>query len=372
MKLLILSSAPLISCHDKWYAYSPYINEIKIWSDYVDEVQFCAPILKTGEGLLISEVPFNILLPIELIEFNIKSVPAVMSSFYSVFVNLKIIYKAMKDVDHVHLRCPGNIGLLGCFVQILFPNKKKTAKYAGNWDPKSKQPWTYKLQKYILSSTFLTKNMQVLVYGEWSRQSKNCMPFFTATYSEKEKEIIQKTDFNKTIEFVFVGSLVTGKNPLYAIQLVEQLIRKGKNTILNLYGDGIERVVLEQYIQNNQLEKNIFLKGNQNQETIKRAYQKSHFVLLPSKSEGWPKVIAEGMFWGCIPVVTAVSCVPFMLDNGNRGILLDMNLSNDTIQLEKIIEDRKCYINKSIKASEWSQQFTKDIFEAEIKKILQS
>jgi hypothetical protein len=31
------------------------------------------------------------------------------------------------------------------------------------------------------------------------------------------------------------------------------------------------------------------------------------------------KAIAEGMFWGCIPVGTAVSCVPFMLDEGKRG-----------------------------------------------------
>ncbi|MCD0473701.1 glycosyltransferase [Flavobacterium sp. EDS] len=372
MKLLIISSAPLIASHDKWYAYSPYINEIKIWSHYVDEVQFCAPIWETDEGLLISEIPFNMLPPIQLIKFNIKSVAAVLNSFYSVFVNMKIIYQAIKNADHIHLRCPGNIGLLGCFVQILFPNKKKTAKYAGNWDPKSKQPWSYKLQKYILSSTFLTKNIQVLVYGEWPRQSKNCKPFFTATYSEKDKEVIQKTDFNKTIEFVFVGNLVRGKNPLYAIQLVEQLIKKGKNVNLNLYGEGIERTVLEEYIQNNQLEKNIFLKGNQNQETIKKAYQKSHFVLLPSKSEGWPKAIAEGMFWGCVPVVTAVSCVPFMLNHGDRGVLLEMNLSNDTIQLEAIIEDRKCYVDKSIKASEWSQKFTKDIFETEIKKILQS
>jgi hypothetical protein len=35
--------------------------------------------------------------------------------------------------------------LLGCVLQI-FSNKKKTAKYAGNWDPK-KQPWDYKLKK---------------------------------------------------------------------------------------------------------------------------------------------------------------------------------------------------------------------------------
>jgi len=75
----------------------------------------------------------------------------------------------MVQADYIHLRCPGNMGL-EALVQMLFPNKPKTAKYAGNWNPKSKQPWSYRLQKWILSYTFLTQNMQVLVYGEWSNQ----------------------------------------------------------------------------------------------------------------------------------------------------------------------------------------------------------
>ena len=61
---------------------------------------------------------------------------------------------AMKNADHIHWRCPGNMGLIGAIVQILFPKKNKTAKYAGNWDPKAKQPFTYKLQRWILSNTF--------------------------------------------------------------------------------------------------------------------------------------------------------------------------------------------------------------------------
>jgi hypothetical protein len=50
-------------------------------------------------------------------------------------------------------------------------------------------------------------------------------------------------------------------------------------------------------------------------------------VLLPSDSEGWPK-IAEGMFWGCVPIATAVSCVPYMLDYGKED-LLDLDLEKD-------------------------------------------
>src|SRR5690606_34200508 len=48
----------------------------------------------------------------------------------------------------------------------------------------------------------------------------------------------------------------------------------------------------------------------------------SHFLILASKSEGWPKAVAEAMFFGCILIVTPVSCVPWMLNYGSRGILI--------------------------------------------------
>jgi glycosyltransferase involved in cell wall biosynthesis len=276
----------------------------------------------------------------------------------------------MKNADHIHLRCPGNMGLIGCIVQILFPKKTKTAKYAGNWNPKSNQPYTYKIQKWILSNTFLTRNMKVLVYGDWENQSKNIKPFFTATYSEHEKENIQKTSFSDTIEFIFVGSLVSGKNPLYAIKVVHKLIKKGYQASLNVYGEGSERSYLESYIKTNNLENFIVLHGNQNSEIVKKAYQKSHFVILPSKSEGWPKAIAEGMFWGCVPVASKVSCVPFMLDYGNRGILLHMDLDKDVSQIINVAENENTFFAKSKLSAEWSQNYTTDFFETEIKKLL--
>jgi glycosyltransferase involved in cell wall biosynthesis len=93
-------------------------------------------------------------------------------------------------------------------------------------------------------------------------------------------------------------------------------------------------------------------------------------VLLPSKSEGWPKAVAEAMFWGCVPVATKVSCVPFMLANGERGVLLDMDLDRDVADMEEILIDEASFFTKSKLAAEWSQKYTTDVFESEIKKIL--
>jgi hypothetical protein len=86
-----------------------------------------------------------------------------------------------------------------------------------------------------------------LHYGEWENQTSNIKPFFTATYAESEKEIVVKEDLKTVIQFAFVGSLVSGKNPMYAIQLIEKLKNKGRNVVLNVYGNGIESSVLKNY-----------------------------------------------------------------------------------------------------------------------------
>ena len=258
------------------------------------------------------------------------------------------------------------------WAQIFFPSKPKTAKYAGNWDSKAQQPFTYRLQKWILSNTFLTKNMQVLVYGEWENSTKNIKPFFTASYFEKDKIDVKPRELLGRILFVFVGTLSNGKQPLYAIKLIEQLYKKGIDVQLMIYGEGNERASLENYISENRLECIVKLMGNQNQETIKKAYLENHFLILPSLSEGWPKVVAEAMFWSCLPIASRVSCVPNMLENGDRGLLLDFILNQDVESIESILKDATLYQDKVNKAINWSRQYTLDVFENEIKLLLQS
>ncbi|MBC7848035.1 MAG: glycosyltransferase [Flavobacterium sp.] len=370
MNFVIITHVPHILEQNHYFAYAPYVREMNIWIKKVDKVIIVAPESKS------KKTPVDIRyehVNIEFVAVNGFDVLGLKSIFGTIFKIPGIcwnIYTVMQKADHIHLRCPGNMGLLASFIQILFPNKIKTAKYAGNWDPKSKQPLSYKLQKWILSNTFLTRNIQVLVYGKWEGSSKNIKPFFTATYNEVDKSPIVSKDLKKQICFVFVGVLVSGKNPLYAIQLVEKLFRKGHNVALNLYGEGAERHKLEQYISQNNLEDIISLKGNQTQERIRKVYEQSHFVILPSDSEGWPKAVAEGMFWGCVPVATKVSCVPFMLDYGNRGILLEIDLEKDANQLAAILKNEKDYSTKSKKASDWSRKYTLDVFEKEIEKLL--
>jgi glycosyltransferase involved in cell wall biosynthesis len=370
MKFFVFTHVPHSKDDTRYYAYAPYVREMDVWGKNVNKLVVVAPILSGNATVIDSPYKHQNLQFIPVPSFDLLSVKAVLGTLFKLPGLLWIIFIAMKNADHIHLRCPGNIGLLGCFVQILFPNTPKTAKYAGNWDPKAKQPWTYRLQKWILSNSFLTRNMQVLVYGAWEGSSRNIKPFFTATYSENEKKALTPKVVEDLIDFVFVGTLVKGKQPLYAIQLIEKLYQKGYVVRLRLYGEGVEREVLEEYIAVHQLESIITLEGNQSKATVQKAYQDSHFVVLPSDSEGWPKVIAEGMFWGCVPIATSVSCVPFMLDYGSRGVLLEMNLEHDSRQIEAVLQNQADFDSKRNKASDWSRSYTLEVFEQAIEDLI--
>jgi len=372
MKLLILSSSPLVAIDKEFYAYSPYVKELAIWAKNADETAFLCPVWENDRGLLISKIPFPISKMFIAKEFNLLSIPNFFSALKYSFRNFYIIFQAMAWADHIHLRCPGNIGLMGCILQVFFPGKPKTAKYAGNWDPQSNQPWSYKLQRWILSNTFLTKNIKVLVYGEWKGSSKNIKSFFTASYKEEDKTPVAPRSLKAPIAIAYVGTLVPGKQPLYAVKLAESLYKNGVDVVLSLYGYGREKEKIEDYIRSNNLESRVILMGNQPQEIIKKAYQESHFVILPSQSEGWPKVVAEGMFWGCLPIATNVSCLNYMLDSGNRGILLKMDTDLDTRQIITLLNDKESYNDKVTKSILWSRKYTLDLFESEIKALLHS
>ncbi|TYA71433.1 glycosyltransferase [Seonamhaeicola marinus] len=367
MRFLVITNAPTLLQDSKYVAYDPYVREMNIWCKYVDEFTIVSP-TRYNAKLLIS--PFN--KQPKVVSVKGLNFTSFSNSIKSVLWTPKILFKvfrACKKADHIHLRCPGNIGLLGCLVQVLFPSKIKTTKYAGNWDPNAKQPFSYRFQKWLLSNRLLTKNMTVLVYGKWKNQSKNIKPFFTATYSKDEIRPSLMRDYSATLNFMFVGSLVEGKRPLLAIKIVQELLKKGISICFNIYGEGILKLELQDYIVKNNLSNNIILQGNKSKEDIKKAIQKAHFLILPSKSEGWPKVIAEAMFFGAIPIATQISCVPFMLDFGKRGVLIEPEYES---AVNTILQYLKTKDLKEIAllGENWSKQYTLNAFEFEIKKLI--
>ncbi|TVZ54868.1 glycosyltransferase involved in cell wall biosynthesis [Lutibacter sp. Hel_I_33_5] len=371
MKFAIITHVIHKKEHGSFYAYEPYVREMNLWLKNVSKIRIVAPFSKNkttniDERYRAKNIDFK-----QISSFNVLTFKNKITSLFKIpFIGFEII-KSCYWADHIHLRCPGNIGLLGCIVQIFFPLKKKTVKYAGNWDPNSlNQPLSYKIQKWIISNTFLTRNCKVLVYGNWKNQTKNIIPFFTASYTKEEINQVEPKHFSTKIKFIFVGAFSIGKQPGLSVKIIKELLKKGYNVQLDMYGNGVEYKKVEKYVFDNKINNNVFLHGNQSKEVVKLAYQKSHFLVFISKSEGWPKVIAEAMFWSCLPISTKVSCVPYMLKNGERGVLIKNNINEIVSNIELLINNEDIYQKKVISAKKWSQQFTLDKFSYEIKQFI--
>jgi len=369
MNMVVVSSAPLIRKDGKYFAYGPYVAEMALWAKHA-QIDFVCPVWDGPRGTLCAELPFPVRKVYATADFNLKSFKAILFAVLVSPYNFFQLFQGMMTASHIHLRCPGNLPLMGCMVQVFFPFRCKTAKYAGNWDPKASQPASYRFQKWLLSNTLLTRRMQVMAYGKWPGSSRNIKSFFTATYTEADKIPVSARGFGNGIRIVFVGTLSEGKRPMYAVQLAETLHAHGRNVTLDLYGHGAQRDLLERYISDRGLSDIIRLLGNQSPGAVAQAYRESHFVILPSRSEGWPKAIAEGMFWGCLPLATPVSCVRYMLGEGDRGILLGLDLQADADRIANLIDSPAIYRAKVDEAVAWSRQFTVDLFALEIQKLL--
>ena len=210
-----------------------------------------------------------------------------------------------------------------------------------------------------------------MVYGEWKNQSKNIVPFFTASYRATEIEVISDKDISKLIRFIYVGAFSEGKQPMLSVKTIEKLLTTNYNIQLDMYGNGDEFEKVKNYIKEKSLGEYIYLHGNQSKDIVKEAFKKAHFLIFISKSEGWPKVVAEAMFWKCLPISSKVSCVEFMLGYGNRGILVDDKTDENLLSkiVINILENNN-YHKKVNLAQNWSHNFTLDKFESEIKKLL--
>ncbi len=374
MDFLIVTHVTHKKIGNSYWAYGPYVREMNLWLKFVDKVIIIAPLMgnaPTSDLLDLAYLHPNI----EFIETKVLLTIGLTNKIKSLIaipgIALKI-FDAMSKADHIHLRCPGNMGLLGCLIQPFFPNKPKSAKYAGNWDWNSRQPFSYRLQQKILSNIHLTKNMKALSYGDWERGNQNILPFFTATYSEKEIVPVHVRSLGKgqIIKLIFVGTMNGGKNPLLSIQVAERLKKEGITVRLEMFGEGFEKTILSNYIEENGLTDEVILHGNQPAEVVKVAFQNSHFLVFASKSEGWPKVVAEAMFWACLPLTTAISCVPEMIGNGDRGDLIEENIPQIAQLIKKYIQNETAYQKKARAAMIWSRQFTLEKFEKEIENLL--
>src|SRR5437868_4674272 len=150
-KLLIVSHVRHYDHGGKLYAWGPYTREIDIWADLFPQIVIASPVstLPPPKDCLpftrsnISMIPIK-----ETGGDDWRAKAAQVFQLPSLIWNLA---RAMRGMDAIHVRCPGNLGLLGVILAPLF-SRFLVAKYAGQWNGYHGEPVANWLQRRLLRS----------------------------------------------------------------------------------------------------------------------------------------------------------------------------------------------------------------------------
>lgn len=359
-RLLIVSHVAHYQWAGRLHAYTPYAVEIDVWAELFAEIVIAAPLREEEPPADCTSFTRGNVQVIPQLETGGTTFSAKVVQMACVPLHLVRLAKAMSQADALHVRCPGNLGLLGAALGPVF-RKPRVAKYAGQWVGFPGEAWTVRLQRVLLRSRWW--GAPVTVYGEWEGQPPHVIPFFTSVLSEAHMARARRAAASRGQEdllprVLYVGRLSRQKNVAALLEALAQLSQRGIELPCTVVGDGPERAALQEHAVRLALQSRVHFTGALPYDAVLDHYEAAEILVLVSESEGWPKAVAEAMAFGLVCVASNRGLLPRMLEN-DRGLLVPpadpVALAN---ALEELTASPRLRAERARRAADWSQRFS--------------
>lgn len=343
MKLTIISHTEHYKLSDgTLVGWGPTITEINHLAEIFDEIFHVA--MYYDEEAPESSLPYT--------NDSITFVPLKPTGGSTITEKLKVLVSAARVIKTVNntlaktdcfqLRAPTGIGVFLIPYLTLFSKKKGWFKYAGNWK-QHPAPMGYAIQRFLLKR----QRRIVTINGAWDNQKSHCLSFENPCLIEKditEGHHIRASKTNKgPLHFCYVGRLEKQKGVERLINAFGLLLKDKLGLIgkIHLVGNGRDIDYFKELSKKTELE--FVFHGFLPTHKVFEIYRDSHFFLMPTTaSEGFPKVIAEAMNFGCVPLVSSISSINQYVKDDENGIII-----------EKVTEDNvKTVINRALNFTE--------------------
>jgi glycosyltransferase involved in cell wall biosynthesis len=179
-----------------------------------------------------------------------------------------------------------------------------------------------------------------------------------------------KRDVNQPLRLLYSGRLVREKNVEVLIASMDILNDQGLNVVLKIVGDGPLKNELESQVKELHLESIIRFEGAFPYEEALRWNEWADCLILASKhSEGWPKVVAEAMCYGVIPIVISHGQLIEMVKD--RGFVLEDGSPQEFARvITEIIALGNNVKNIRDLASNWAIQYSLPSMRKELRSLL--
>ncbi len=361
-RLLVISHTPHFARGDAIVGWGPTVKELDYLADHFDEVRHVAP-LHPGPGTA-SDLPYQN--PrISVLKVQPAGGNHLRDKIRVIFSYPRYLLRILQQLswsDVVFVRCPANISLLALIVLICLRRPVfRWFKYAGSWQPaRGEDRFSYWLQRQILNRNLARG--PVMVNGKWMKQPDHVHHFINPCLTKTEIDFAEKIPEKSLalpLNLLFVGRTEEVKGLRQALEICADLKNNQIEFKLDVIGDGPERPYFEKMAHELNLADYVSWKGWLNREAIRPFYAAGHFLLLPSHTEGWPKVIGEAMAYGVVPVASKAGSIPQVLSEARCGASIPYQETKAYYQaLVDYIHNPQKWQSESRNGRHFSKQFT--------------
>ena len=124
------------------------------------------------------------------------------------------------------------------------------------------------------------------------------------------------------LTFCFVGRIEKLKGWMVLLEAINNLDKINWIDKLHFVGEIIENNYIEKLNSNGKIA--VEYHGILDRTGLNKIYEASHFIILPSETEGFPKVLIEASSFGCIPIIPPIpAIISNMNEQKKNGIILE-------------------------------------------------
>jgi len=366
--LIVSDTAVYINEKGEYLAFEPVARELENFAPLFNNITWIASKYPFNETIRnvkrIDEVSIRCILTPAIGGRGVCNRAKIIFEYFR--LGILILTNIFKS-DVIHSRGPSHAAIITAFYSKYFKKKTFWQKYAGNWVAE-KDPLSYAINKRLLKKCH---NSKVTINGKWPNQPVHCLSFENPCLTNIERqsgaEVMQNKTYNRKLDFIFVGRVEEEKGVGRILAAFSEFENESRIGTLRIIGDGPLRPKYEKIAT--ELNLNAEFYGFLNRGELNDLFVRSHVLLLPSSAaEGFPKVIAEGANYGCIPVVSDISSLPqYIINNINGFVMSSLDADGLKYCIKNLISMSGTDLKKmALKAHDMGSRFTFDYYNTRI------
>lgn len=349
MQLCIVSHVRFYKTEGTYICRPGFAKLIEMVSPLYDVIDLCVPVYTknapNGYGQFnISNVKICSLPP------YYKKSHLEVAAFMHPLAIIRAMWTPIKQCDVVWITLPNFVSILA-WVVCLMQSKAFALRVAGNFHYMLRLAFQVRripvLGPFVggayqlLLNVIIKTSVLTLVHGQelakiYKRGNPQVVSFVGSTIYESEIATTIADSRSRDFRILYVGRLNFKKGLRELLIAGKNLLSKGYKLRIRLVGDGKDREEIKKLAKDLGIDSRVeFVGWVPVGLQLQKEYRSANLFLLPSYSEGSPKVVIEAMANGLPVVATNVGNVPYLVEHQQTGLVIP---SRNVRALENTIE----------------------------------